>query len=521
MSDRPNTISLSTCKTYNASDHVQLEEALKESEEQFRATFEQAAVGIAHVDLNGRFMRANRKLCEIVGYAHDELIKLTPQDLTHPEDLDTDLDHIRRLLAGEIQTFSFEKRYVRKDRESAWVNLTVSLVRKSSGEPKYLIKVVEDITDRKKAVSALRESEKKYRRFIDAAAEGFWMINSQLETIEVNEALCKMLGYTQEEMLGKKPFDFVDDENHRIFKEQTAKIPGTSHRRYDIILKAKSGQDVYARFNATTIRDSANNYISSFAFVTDITEQKRTEEMLNSMAYYDSLTGLPNRTLFYDRFELAIAHARRDNGMLAVLFLDLDNFKTINDTLGHAVGDQLLQGVAGRLKGGLREGDTIARLGGDEFVLLLSGISSSKDASGVAEKVLSVFSAPFTFDGQELHITTSVGISLYPYDGEDSQTLLKNADAALYRAKEHGRNDYQLYTPALGVKDLERLTFDNNMRKVLEKEEFVVYYQPQISLSSGKIVGMETLIRWQHPKFGLVYQSKNGSRGHGDKRWFK
>jgi len=426
----------------------QVEEALRESEEQFRATFEQAAVGIAHANLQGQFIRVNQKLCDIVGYNHKELIKLTFQELTYPDDLKADLEHVRRLLAGKIQTFSMEKRYIRKDKQLVWVNLTVSLVRKPSGEPKYFIAVIEDITLRKQAADALLESEQLYRSVINTAAEGFWMIDSQLRTIEVNDSLCKMLGYSREEMLGKTPFDFVDEENLKIFKEQTAKIPGTSHRNYDIVLKAKGGKDVYTRFNATTIRDLSNNYINSFAFVTDITEYKQAEKMLNYMAYYDALTDLPNRTLLNDRFKIAIAHARRNNEMLAVLFVDLDDFKNVNDTYGHAIGDQLLKGFAKRLKDCLREEDTVARLGGDEFILLLSGIRHPEDASKAAQKIISALETPFIYEGHELHVTSGIGISLYPRDGEDSQTLLRKGDTALYRAKERGRNEYQLYTPS-------------------------------------------------------------------------
>jgi len=240
----------------------------------------------------------------------------------------------------------------------------------------------------------------------------------------------------------------------------------------------------------------------------DITERKKAEEMLNSMAYYDSLTGLSNRILFNDRLGLALAQARRTKEMLAVLYIDLDNFKAINDTLGHAVGDRLLQLVGRRLKDCLRDGDTIARLGGDEFVVLLPQIRCAEDATVVATKLLESFGLPFDLDNNELFITTSIGISLYPYDGDDTETMLKNADTALYRAKEHGKNNYQLYTSAMNAKAFERLALENSMRRALDREEFVVYYQPQVNLATGQIVGMEALLRWQHPDLGLVYPSE-------------
>jgi diguanylate cyclase (GGDEF)-like protein len=208
--------------------------------------------------------------------------------------------------------------------------------------------------------------------------------------------------------------------------------------------------------------------------------------------------------LFHDRLTLALRHAHRNKKKLSVMFLDLDRFKTINDTLGHAVGDQLLQGVAGRLRRLLREDDTVSRLGGDEFTLLLPDIKHADDAANVARKILEAFRPAFEIDGRELHVTTSIGISLYPNDGLDAQALLQNADTALYHAKEQGRNFYQFYTPSMNARTLERLSLENNLRYALEREQFVVHYQPQVALESGQVIGMESLVRWQHPELGLV-----------------
>ncbi|MBD1922053.1 EAL domain-containing protein [Microcoleus sp. FACHB-831] len=233
--------------------------------------------------------------------------------------------------------------------------------------------------------------------------------------------------------------------------------------------------------------------------------QRRVEDMMRHQASHDLLTGLPNRLLFNERLSLALANTHITRGeMLAAVFLDLDCFKTINDTLGHAVGDQLLKSTAKRLTSCLRETDIIARWGGDEFTLLLSPISCAEDAGKIAQRILAVLNVPFKFDGQELYIKASLGIALAPYDGEDAETLLKNADAAMYRAKQQGRNNYQMYTPAIGNKALERLVLENKLYKALEREEFVLHYQPQVDLKSGQIVGMEALIRWQSPELGLV-----------------
>jgi diguanylate cyclase (GGDEF)-like protein len=232
--------------------------------------------------------------------------------------------------------------------------------------------------------------------------------------------------------------------------------------------------------------------------------QKRVEDMLLHQASHDRLTGLPNRMLFDERLSLALATTHRYGEMLAVVFLDLDGFKTINDTLGHAVGDELLKNVAQRLTGCLRQGDILARWGGDEFTLLLSPISSAEDVTKIAAQILDTLNTPLQFEGQELHIKASLGIALAPYDGEDAQTLLKNADAAMYRAKQQGRNNYQLYTQAIGTKAQERLVLENNLYKALERQEFRLHYQPQIDLETGEIVGMEALIRWQSQELGLI-----------------
>jgi diguanylate cyclase (GGDEF)-like protein len=236
----------------------------------------------------------------------------------------------------------------------------------------------------------------------------------------------------------------------------------------------------------------------------DITERKRAEEQVRDLAYHDALTGLPNRLLFQDRLALSVAQAHRRGKGLAVLFLDLDRFKLINDSLGHSVGDLLIREVAVRLRSCLREGDTVARLGGDEFTLLLPDLGQAVDAAKVANKVLEVVRMPFEIDGRELFVTCSMGISLYPDDGHDPETLVKNADAAMYRAKEQGRDHYQLYTRALNATALERLALESSLRKALAQDELLLYYQPILDVASRRVQGLEALLRWQHPDRGLV-----------------
>jgi diguanylate cyclase (GGDEF)-like protein len=240
------------------------------------------------------------------------------------------------------------------------------------------------------------------------------------------------------------------------------------------------------------------------AVVRDITERTYAEEQIKHLAYHDALTGLPNRLLFKDRVTVALSHAQRNNSRLAVLFLDLDRFKVINDSLGHNVGDQLLQEVAARVQACLRDSDTVARLGGDEFTILLPNLIASDDAAPVAQKILDSIRAPFHIEERELFTSTSIGISLYPEDAADAETLIKNADTAMYQAKEQGRDNYQLFNAYVNARALQRIALEHALRRALINEEFDVFFQPIVDLRTGVVTGMEALLRWNHPELGSV-----------------
>jgi diguanylate cyclase (GGDEF)-like protein len=236
----------------------------------------------------------------------------------------------------------------------------------------------------------------------------------------------------------------------------------------------------------------------------EIAERKRAEDQIKHQAYHDSLTGLPNRVLLKDRLSQALAQARRKEQLVGVMFLDLDRFKLVNDTIGHTMGDKLLQAVAERLSGVVREADTVGRPGGDEFTLVLPEVSGVEQVSGVAERIFQALRRPFGVAGQELYVTVSIGIVMYPVDGEDAETLLSNADIAMYGAKEEGRDCFQMFTPAMNAYISKRMTLEKELRQALERKQFIVHYQPQVNIETGQIVGIEALVRWQHPGRGLV-----------------
>jgi diguanylate cyclase (GGDEF)-like protein/PAS domain S-box-containing protein len=266
---------------------------------------------------------------------------------------------------------------------------------------------------------------------------------------------------------------------------------------------------------AFIVRDDEGRAVRMIGSMMDITERRRAEEKINYLAYYDALTGLPNRTLFEDRLPQALALAQRNEQVVAVMLLDLDRFKSINDTLGHSVGDSLLRLVGERLSSCVRRSDTVARFAGDGFALVLTQIGRREDAAGVARqaekkaldvvhKILEALQEPFSFEGHEFYVTASIGIGLYPKHGEDPQTLLKNVGAALHSVKEQGGNNYQLYAASMNAKAVERLTLESALRRALDREEFVLHYQPQIEINSSRIIGVEALIRWKSPEFGMV-----------------
>lgn len=396
--------------------------------------------------------------------------------------------------------------------------------------PEELIATVENALQKKlleKAHNAmqirLQKSEELHRYIVNSSPDIVFMLDREGRFTFLNNKVESILGYKKRELLGRNYKTIVDDKDFEragyIFKDSDQTSRTT--RTIELHLKSNGDNRTTRYFEVTVFpiesstvgfknlpNSSIKKLIGTYGTARDITERKEAEEFINFQAYHDLLTRLPNRALFKDRLNLAIAHAKRNTQNLAVMFLDLDRFKVVNDTLGHAMGDRLLQSVSMRLENCLREGDTLSRFGGDEFTLLLPEISSKEDARKIARKVINVLKEPFILGEHEVFVGVSVGIAMYPEAGSNMEQLIQNADIAMYHVKGRGKDGYQFFTDTMNVTSSNRLKIERDMRNALDNNEFRVYYQPQINAATGEIIGVEALIRWHHPERGIIYPSE-------------
>lgn len=363
-----------------------------------------------------------------------------------------------------------------------------------------------DITEQKRMEEQLRQERSFSKSIVNNARTiiVIWALDGSVTLF--NSFAEELTGYAADEIIGVKWPRLLGCEGNRAQMQELFERlrRGQSSNNLENQWLCKDGRKVDILWTNTPAYDSDGKVIAVISMGVDITDRKKAEVMINHMAYHDPLTDLPNRALFNDRLDLALANARRDGRKLAVMYMDLDRFKLVNDSMGHAMGDQVLIDVAKRVKGCLRQGDTVARVGGDEFILIFPTVRKNQDASKIALKIIKALKEPFEVGGQEFHLTTSIGIALYPNDGEDAETLVKNADSALYSAKEEG-NTFRHYNPQMNESVRERLDIERDLCRALEQGEFIIHYQPQVNIDSGTITGMEALLRWKHPERGLVF----------------
>jgi diguanylate cyclase (GGDEF)-like protein/PAS domain S-box-containing protein len=393
----------------------------------------------------------------------------------------------------------FEATLLRADGKEILVELLASSI-EHEGTPATQL-VFTDITQRKESEAKLQQAV----QIIEHTMEGVVITDGEGNITSVNPAFCGITGYSEAEIINQHP-DLLKSDRHpqEFFDELWTVVRKTGSWRGEIWNQRKNGEVYPAWMTISCVRDEHDKILHYVAVFSDITSIKKSQSQLEHLAHHDSLTNLPNRLLFEDRLQHAISQSKRQGHQLAVLFLDLDHFKNINDTLGHAVGDELLKEVAARLQSMLRDGDTAARLGGDEFTVLVESIEDPSQAAVVAAKIQEDFKTPYKIAGRELHVTTSIGISIYPEDGLTVADLTKNADAAMYQAKEQGRNNYRYYTSELTRSAFERLLLETELRGALNKDQLLLYYQPQISLKNGQMTGAEAVLRWHHPRLGII-----------------
>ena len=373
------------------------------------------------------------------------------------------------------------------------------------GEVAGLIGVVTDVTRYKETERALEASEARFRVLTESSLDLISVIDADGRLRYQSAALRTLLGYDPMETLGKDVFEMVHRDDAEHFRAAMRRIIETRHSTSPVELRFKHRDGAWRTFESLGTNCLDNPHIRGVVFNSrDVTDRKVIQQRIQHLAYHDNLTGLPNRSLLQDRLAHAIARAERSHRKVAVLFIDLDNFKNINDTLGHDVGDELLRQVSRRLSDCVRVEDTIARQGGDEFIVLLDSLEDGRGASLVAQKVLNGLRLPFALGATEQHVSASVGISLYPEDGRDAQTLMKNADTAMFHGKSLGKNTYQFFTSQMNIAVKRRMTLESALRRAVLQKDFVLHYQPQINLETGEVIAVEALVRWKTEDSGTV-----------------
>ncbi|WP_157606747.1 EAL and GGDEF domain-containing protein [Sedimenticola selenatireducens] len=483
----------------DVTSQMEAQQALTLSEQRLQAILANAPAVVYLKDLDGRYLMINN--------LYETLFHLDGQEVVGK--LDSDLfpsAQAEALRANDLQVqehghpLQVEEQVPQDDGMHTYISIKFP-VRDGNGQIYGVCGISTDITEKKRAEQRLRQSAAVFENI----SEGMFITDIKGRILDVNKAFSEITGYTREEVLGANPRLWKSERHDADFyRAMWSSITRRGQWRGEIWNRRKDGNIYPAQLTISSISDDQGSVTHYVALFSDITNLKQSEEQLERLAHHDPLTELPNRLLFNARLSHALEQSRRSNQRLALLFIDLDRFKHINDSFGHVVGDELLRQVAGRLTACMREEDTVARIGGDEFIVLLESVGEPTHVVVAAEKILENFASPFQLHEREVFISPSIGISIYPRDGSDCGSLLRNADTAMYRAKEAGRNGFAFYTEEMTAQAVQRVLLESKLRKALELDELLLHYQPQLDMESGKLIGAEALLRWQQPEMGLI-----------------
>ncbi len=475
---------------------------------QKRATAVLDSVGDAIIttDLKFNILSWNKAAEELYGWMEPEVLEKGVWELIQPGIAE---ETQKKLVAHIFREGEWKGEIVQKNKQGQRLHVlaTTSLIKDSNENPVGIVSINRDITGRKKYEDALKQSEEHFRTLVKSIEDyAIFRLDPEGNITSWNEGIKNILGYLEDEIVGK-PVDvfFTSRDRERnllAYELGQARLNGTFIA--DGLRVRKDGTTFYATITVTAIYDELGQLKGYSKIIRDITALKEAEETIRFQAFHDILTGLANRQALDDSFSLYLSMAVRHKHKLAILFLDLDRFKTINDTLGHGIGDMILREVAHRLSESVRKEDIVARLGGDEFIILLNEIHSVQDVVKVAEKILKAFTTVMRVQNQSLHVSTSIGIAMFPADGQDIYTLLKNADTALYRAKDAGRSRYQFYNYSMNLQSVARLSLEQDLRSAVVNQELKLVYQPFINIANKKVIGAEALVRWHHPRLGVL-----------------
>ena len=471
------------------------------------------------VSTDGRFLYVSPSARRYFGLSPEECVGLSAFDFVHDEDKEATAQDFNKWQEDSSTNFSYINRQMHQNGSFHYMLWTVTAVKDRENNIQWFNGIGRDITSQKKTEEELRKAKDQLKETVDQqteqlklatavfkhSSEGVTITDSNNKIRYINDAFTHITGYSEEEAIGQNP-SILKSNRHKpsFYKGVWKSIKANGMWEGEIWNRRKSGEVFPEWISIKEITDANGEVVNYIAVFRDISEAKASQRKIQHQAYHDALTGLPNRTLLIDRIRKAIASSKDANNFIALLFIDLDNFKNINDSLGYVIGDTILQQAATRIREFINEKDTVSRIGGDEFVIMLKDLQDKHDAAVMADKLISLFAQSFNVNSHQFTITPSIGIALYPDDGETPYSLVRNADTAMNKAKQEGRNRYHLFTPGLTKSALRRISMENQLRQTASNNGFTVYYQPKVNLHDNTIVGMEALVRWIQPDGTII-----------------